>query len=109
MTSTVVTPGRRERTQPRLGEREQFVFAARAKVAHRRVDAAAAPRDLHVGNARGAKLLLFVARAAEDRVRVRVDEAGREHAACAVDRRGARMLAAKRLLVAHLGDDVAVP
>ena len=39
---------RGERAQPRLGERVQLVLAARAEVAHRGVDAAAAPRDLHV-------------------------------------------------------------
>ena len=39
---------------------------SRAQIAHRGVDAAAAPRDLHVVEPRGAHLLLLVARAAED-------------------------------------------
>ena len=65
------------------------------------MDAAAAPRDLHVVESVGAQLLLLEPRLAEDGVRVRVDEAGREHSAAAVDDLGARV----RILEIACGSD----
>ena len=75
--------------------RARRILIARAEVAHGGVNAAAAPRDLHVGHAGGAQLLLLIPRAAEDGVRMRVGETWREHAALAVDDRRARMRGAQ--------------
>jgi hypothetical protein len=55
------------------------------------VDSAAAPRDLHVVESRGAQLLFVGPGPAEDRVRMRVDESGHEHAAAAIDARAVRI------------------
>src|SRR5262249_3716995 len=49
-------------------EVEQVILGARAQITDGRMNAAAAPRDLHVVESRGAHLLFFVARTAEDRV-----------------------------------------
>ena len=86
-TSTVVVPYDASRCSRGRASASSSVLVARAHVAHRGVDAPALPRDLHVIGTGGAALLLLVARLAEDRVRVRVDEPRREHAAAAVDDR----------------------
>src|SRR5436190_24140962 len=49
------------------------------------MDTPAAPRDLHVVQSRGPHFVLVRAWRAEDRVRVRVDERGRDDPARAVD------------------------
>src|SRR4051812_47015554 len=66
----------------------ELILGARAQVADRRMDASTAARDLHVSNAGRTKLLLLVARPAEDRVCVGVDEAGSKYALSAVDDAG---------------------
>jgi len=55
------------------------------------VDPATAARDLQIAHAGGPELLLLVPRAPEDGVRMRIDEAGGEHALLAVDHLGAGM------------------
>ncbi|MBA4072837.1 MAG: hypothetical protein C0497_13515 [Gemmatimonas sp.] len=77
-------PVRGEALQARQGEGEEFVLGARAQVAHRAMDAAAAPRDLHVAHAGSAQFLLLVPRFAEDAVGVRIHESRHEHAPPAV-------------------------
>jgi len=81
---------RREGAQAGQRQRIQLVVGARAQVADRGVDPSPAPRDLHVRDAGGTLLLLLVARATEDGVRVRVDESRGEHSAFAVYHVGAR-------------------
>ena len=72
------------------------------------MDAATAARDLHVGDAGRAQLLLLVTRATEYRVRVRVDEAGREHAAVAIDECRERMRTPQRGLRSDVDDRLGV-
>ena len=49
------------------------------------MDSPSAPRNFHVSYAGGALLLLLVARPAEYRVRMGIDETGRQNASPAVD------------------------
>ena len=97
---------RGELTQPRLGERKEVILVARAQVTHRRVDAPAALRNLHVGHARRAQLLLLESRPAEDGVRVRVHEARSEHTTLAVHHACLRVRRAEGPLLVHGGDAI---
>jgi hypothetical protein len=88
-------------------ESEQLVFGSLAEVSHRRMNSTSAPRDLHVSNAGGTHLLLFVAGAAKDCMRVRIDEARREDAPAAVDRLSPRPFFQKIFLLSDGGYFVA--
>src|SRR4051794_34063171 len=68
-----------------LGKSLKLRFVASTEVAHRRVDAAAPSRDLHVIIAGGAQFLLLVARPSEDGVGVRVDQTRRENTSATID------------------------
>jgi hypothetical protein len=70
------------------------------------MNSTAAPRDLHVADPCGAKLLLLVSRAAEDRMRMRIDETWRENAATAVDTLGAGKLARELALGGDCSNEV---
>ena len=60
--------------------------------------------DFHVVETRGAHLLLIRARAAENGVRVGIDETRREHSAGAVDLARGTIPLAKSRLWTYLGD-----
>jgi hypothetical protein len=62
--------------------------------------------DLHVRHARRAQLLLVVARPAKDRVRVRIDEAWREHTTLTVDALSIGVLALKLVRHPDLSDAI---
>src|SRR5689334_2532831 len=68
-----------------LAEAFQLVFAACSKIPDRRVNSTSATCDLHVVQAGGPVFLLFVSRAAEDRMRMRIDEPRSEYPAPTVD------------------------
>lgn len=68
-----------------LGQREQLHVGGLARGRHGRADAAAAGRDLLVALALDAALELVDAIAAEDEVRVRINEARRDHAPAGID------------------------
>jgi hypothetical protein len=87
---------RRERGEPVEREGEELVLGAGAQIAHRAVDAATLPRDLHVADAGRAQLLLLVARASEHGVRVRVHEPRREQLPRAVHALGVGVLVLER-------------
>jgi hypothetical protein len=74
-----------EAREARTGKRDEIGLASRSEVAYRRVNASASRRDLHVSETGRAELMLLVPGTAEDRMRVRVDEAGGEYAAGTVD------------------------
>src|SRR3954467_989215 len=92
---------RRECPQSRCSEVEELILAPCAQVSHAGVDAAATFRNVHVRQPGSTHLLLFIARTAEDRVRVRVNEAWREQVIATVDDLRVAVFGAESCLVAN--------
>src|SRR5262245_48375418 len=67
---------------------KQDVFRRAARRVHRRLNAAATRRDLLVSRSLAALLEFIDARAAKDRVRVRIDEARQNNTASGIDHFG---------------------
>jgi hypothetical protein len=78
-------PFRDQRVEAGQGAGDKIALARRARGAHGRDDAAAAPRDFFIGRAFEAHLELGGAVAAVDQVGVAIDQARRDPAARAID------------------------
>jgi hypothetical protein len=78
-------PFRDQRVEAGQGAGDKIALARRARGAHGRDDAAAAPRDFFIGHAFEAHLELGGAVAAVDQVGVAIDQARRDPAARAID------------------------
>src|SRR5687768_9177713 len=95
---------RREPTQAADSQGEQLVLEPTSEVAHRGVNPAAAPRDLHVVETGGAELLLLEPRLPENGVRMGIDESRRQESSLTIDAVRAVVGALEFLLWANGGD-----